>query len=572
MKAFLLFLKATGYDKVKNFASPLLTTLIISILEVFNLSLIYPILQIFMDREGFESGRIMAHLRKFFPALTLHEASSMILVLFLGITLFRGTVSYFGYKSIFNQISSRESHFAIKEFKSLLYKDYLYFVNTPSIQIVRDIAISIPQGFSSTLQSTFLLLSETIVLMGMAFLLLLTNYQAFLVLSFLFGIAGFFYTKVISPKISSLGSERHNNSHRCIGIVQQSIEGIQQIKNSCSENYFSKVFSIYRQKQGQISANLQLFQTLPKIYFETLIVMCICGFLGYSLFLVSNRMESLVVASGFYVITVLRLLPSILRISAQYNNIVSFKDAIKVVTVLGNATKPVSFKEPSSLSFSNKITLENIFFSYGNDEVLKNINLSLLKNKCIGIMGKSGQGKTTFVNILAGLLSPLKGVIKIDGAEIPFSLIKEKLGNMVSCVPQNIYLIDEPLRQNVAFGQDEPVINDQKVIECLEAADLKEFLDKEKEGIKVKVGERGISISGGQRQRIGIARALYFDRDIIVFDEATSSLDEETESKICKTIESLKKKKTIIIISHRKKPLAICDEIYEMKSGNLIKI
>ncbi len=572
MNTFLLLLKATGFDKIKNFAPPLLTTLIISMLEIFNLGLAYPILQLFIDKEGFESGRVMHLLRTLFPALTAHNASIMLLTLFLGITIFRGAVSYFGYKSIFNQISFEESRFATKEFKKLLFKDYLYFINTPSIQIIRDIAISIPQGFSSTLQSIFLLLSEMIVLIGMALLLLITNYQAFFVLGFLFGVAGFFYMKVISPKISRLGSERHNNSHKCIGIIQQSIEGIQQIKNSCSESYFSNVFSVYRKQQGQISSSLQLFQTLPKIYFETLIVFCICIFLGYSLLLISHKMDSIAVTAGFYAITALRLLPSILRISAQYNNIISFKDAINVVAKLGNTKNDPELKESGPLSFSTKISLQDISFRYENSWVLKNLNLNLHKNKCIGIIGKSGQGKTTLVNILVGLLSPATGTIKIDSAEIPPSLIKEKLGNMVSYVPQNIYLIDEALRSNVAFGQEEEKIDHQKVIQSLEAADLKEFLDKEKHGINVRIGERGMSVSGGQRQRIGIARALYFDRDIIIFDEATSSLDEETENKICKTIQSLKKDKTIIVISHRKNPLTICDEVYEMKSGHLIKI
>jgi ABC-type bacteriocin/lantibiotic exporter with double-glycine peptidase domain len=278
------------------------------------------------------------------------------------------------------------------------------------------------------------------------------------------------------------------------------------------------------------------------------------------------------VTVGFYAVTALRLLPSILRILAQYNNIISFKDAINVVTKLGNKENDVDIQTNRPVSFSHEISFENICFRYENNWILKNLTLNIRKNKCIGIFGKSGQGKTTFVNILAGLLSPSEGSIKIDSNDISFDDIREKLGNMVSYVPQNIYLIDKALSSNIAFGQEEENIDYHAVTQTLRSADLSEFLDKEKQGTNVKIGERGVGISGGQRQRIGIARALYFNRDIIIFDEATSSLDEETENRICETIQSLQKDKTIIIISHRKKPLAICDEVYEMNSGHLIKI
>lgn len=572
IKNLIFYLRATGFNSLKTSLPPILITVVISLLEVVNLSLIYPILQFLLDKKGFKNNFLILHVFQYIPSLTHDLLSVILLILFLILILFRGAFNYWGNKFIFEKIAINESRFASKNFENLLSKDYLYFVNTPSIQIIRDIAISIPQGYSSSLQSIFLMSSEAFILICMGIILLIADIAMFITFLGLFGIAGLIYIKVVNPRIVMLGSVRHNNSHQCIGIIQQSVEGIQQIINTSSEKYFTNLFKKYRDIQSSVSCQIQVFQILPKIFFESIIGICICFFLTYNLVFVSYKIESIIVTLGFYTISALRLLPSILRLSSQYNNLMSYKDSIKVVIKLGSQEEKINFHNIKSKSFSHLIKLENICFKYNKQWVLKDLSLEIKKNKCIGIIGKSGEGKTTLVNILAGLLTPVEGNICIDSQIIPLNQLKEKLVSMISYVPQNIYLIDGTLAANVAFGKEEKEIDFKNVKHVLSLADLNELGGKSTSVEFAQVGERGVKISGGQRQRIGIARALYFNRDIIIFDEATSALDEETEAKICRTINSLKDKKTIIVITHRQNPLSICDEVFELKNGRLSKI
>lgn len=567
------YLRATGFNDYKTTLPPIFLTVFIAFLEVFNIGLIYPILQVLVDKEGFKENFIMSYVLVHLPGLNYDSLSLILIFLFVLMTLSRGFLSYYGNKYIFNIIATRESKFAFETFSNLLAKEYLYFVNTPSIKIVRDIAIAIPQGFSTTLQAIFLISSEFLVLASMSLILILTDALTFATFVVLFGLSGLVYLKYVNPRIVALGAARHNNSHECIGIIQKSIEGIQQIKNTASEKYFSNLFQKYRNIQAVTTSHLNLFQIFPKIFFETIMGLCISIFLLYYITFMNDKIENIVVTLGFYTISALRILPSILRLSVQYNSLISYKDAINVVIELGSNKKKIFFNDIKPNSFNSLVKLENISFRYDEEWVLKNLNLEIKKNKCIGIIGKSGEGKTTLVNILAGLLSPDQGNFFIDSQEVCISDIKEKLGSMVSYVPQNIYLIDATLGENVAFGKEQHEINFGNVMKVLELSNLNELVDNLKSAQSFQVGERGIKISGGQRQRTGIARALYFNRDIIIFDEATSALDEETETKICKTIENLKENKTIIMITHRKNPLSVCDEVYELKSGklNLVK-
>lgn len=569
IKQFRSYLVATGYNRFNKFMIPVLITLSISVLEIIGIGLVYPILQFFLDTTSFEQGLVFKYVHKMHIGITLQSASLLLLSLFFAVTIFRGWFTYKGFKKIFDQLASDESAFATAQYKKLLAKDYLYFINNPSMQIIRDIAIAIPQGFSTSLQSAFLFLSESVVLIGMCVALLLTNYQAFLILTAIFAVTIVVYVKFLSPKITTLGAERHEHSHKTIGVLQQSIEGIQQIKNCRCENYFVQSFSNKRDLQADISSALQLIQILPKIYFETIMVSCVCFFLGFKLLFSAENMDAFIVLAGFYVVAAMRVLPSVLRMSAQYNNIISFKKAINVVIKLSQESYTPPF-ELENGRFAKTINIKDLNFSYSSDLVLQQLNMNINKNECIGIFGKSGQGKTTLINILVGLLHANKGSISIDEVSVEPETVDNKLSSMIAYVPQNIFLIDDSIRRNVAFGKNDNEIKDTDVLQALKDAALMDFVDGCPNGINTYIGERGARISGGQRQRLGIARALYTNRDVIIFDEATSSLDSETEEKICETIKSLKSIKTILIISHRKKPLTICDKVYKMESGKLL--
>ena len=196
-----------------------------------------------------------------------------------------------------------------------------------------------------------------------------------------------------------------------------------------------------------------------------------------------------------------------------------------------------------------EIKLEGIQFSYNDKRVLSSTSLDVKKGTTIGIVGSSGSGKSTLVDLINGLLKPTKGSISIDGINIE-EIIKS-WQKSIGYVGQEIYLMDNTIKANIAFGTSEDEIKIDKVYQALEAAQLSSFISELKYGINTRVGERGIQLSGGPKQRIGIARALYHNPSVLIFDEATASLDHETEKQVMNSIYKLKEDKTMIIIAHR---------------------
>jgi ABC-type multidrug transport system fused ATPase/permease subunit len=228
-------------------------------------------------------------------------------------------------------------------------------------------------------------------------------------------------------------------------------------------------------------------------------------------------------------------------------------------------------KKGIDFSFDNEIRIENLTFQYLNakDNALDGISLTINKGESIGLIGKSGSGKTTLVDVILGLYMPQVGDIKVDGTSVYRDL--RTWQNMLGYVPQSIFLIDDTLERNIAFGVPDALIDQDRLEKAIAMAQLEEVVSNLPEGIKTVVGERGVLLSGGQRQRVGIARVLYHEREILVFDEATSALDSETELLVTEATKALSGQKTIIIIAHRLSTIEHCDRIYQLDRGKVIK-
>ncbi|RQD76039.1 MAG: ABC transporter ATP-binding protein, partial [Halanaerobium sp. MSAO_Bac5] len=229
-------------------------------------------------------------------------------------------------------------------------------------------------------------------------------------------------------------------------------------------------------------------------------------------------------------------------------------------------------ERPQPLEFNNKIKLKNIKFSYPDDQevVLKNINLEIKKNTEIGLAGTTGAGKSTLVNVILGLLNPEEGKIEIDGIEINQDNIRNWQQNL-GYVPQDIYMCDDTILSNIAFGVPKDEIDMEAVKKATKIANIDNFIEDElPQGYNTVVGERGVRVSGGQRQRLGLARALYHDPEVLVLDEATSSLDGATQKSVMEAINNVAKVKTMIIIAHRLSTVQNCDCIHMLEDGEII--
>ena len=301
------------------------------------------------------------------------------------------------------------------------------------------------------------------------------------------------------------------------------------------------------------------------------------------LFLITqgNPKEQVVHILGLMATAGFRMIPSFSRI---LNNLQSIRYGWASVGVLNqelsiDSTQNTQRKDAnvnkgsSSIKFNDTITLQDVSYSYEADTkgLLDQISLVIKKGETIGFAGESGSGKSTLANVILGLLEPSTGQIMVDNLVIS-DQNRDSWQKLIGYVPQDVFLLDDTIRRNIAFGLDDHEIDEQRVDEVINMAKLKEFVQSTAEGNELLLGERGARLSGGQRQRIGIARALYHDPDILVLDEATSSLDNDTESGILATLEPLKKTKTVLIIAHRSKALEMCSKVFKLKDGKLKEI
>jgi ATP-binding cassette subfamily C protein len=329
------------------------------------------------------------------------------------------------------------------------------------------------------------------------------------------------------------------------------------------------------EKSIDLLARSHIFQQTTKQSVKPVIeTIAITGVLLIALTLLMQGYSIGVLASilALFVLSLQRLLPAVNEIISSYNglryNIYALNPIHKDLTTLEKKVKNRK-NNAKKLELKKEITLKSVVFSYpkSEEEVLKKISLSIKKGSAIGLVGSTGSGKTTLVDIILGLLEPVKGEVLVDKRNIQENT--QEWQKNIGYISQSIYLSDDTIRNNIAFGIDEKEIDDEKVKKALKAAQLDEFVDRLKDRVDTFIGERGVRLSGGQRQRIGIARALYNDPEVLVMDEATSSLDNITERFVIKSIEQLKKDRTIIIIAHRLTTVKNCDKLYIIKNGQI---
>ncbi|MEH7129317.1 ABC transporter ATP-binding protein [Neobacillus drentensis] len=467
-------------------------------------------------------------------------------------------------------------------FKLYLTKPYIFHLQRNSAELLRNVNGEVAKVFDGILLAGFQLLTEILIMTFILTLLIVTAPIATLTSGILLGGSVLIFFRIFRNKITHLGIENQNVSREMIKWVNQGLGASKEIKVSGKESYFVNSYA----KQSQIMANNTIYKNtldqIPRLFIETLLVSVVLITMVIIVFQGTNT-STLVATMSLFAMAAFRMMPSINRIVATITSIrfsqpaltVVYKDLIKD----NNGKNPI--QEDATIEqkyeklnkgekiFRNSIKLENVYFRYPNQKEysIKNLSLTIPIGHSVAFVGTSGAGKTTIVDIILGLFEPEKGRIVVDGEDLNelMPIWKNKIGY----IPQSIYLSDETIRNNVAFGINDKDIDDFAVQKAIEDAQLKDFIDTLPEGINTIVGERGVRLSGGQRQRIGIARALYHNPEIIFLDEATSALDNETEKEIMKAIDCLKGEKTLIIIAHRLSTIENCDIVFKVDKGKL---
>ena len=490
-----------------------------------------------------------------------------------------GTITFFTLKSLviflFNFFDAKLTRdlkvsTSSKLFKIYINKDYLFHSTNNPIILGRNISSEVNISVAH-IKSFLLIVKEIIQLSLIFFLLLFANFKITLIIFFLFIIFGFVYLKIFGKKLKQKSEVAFHERGFKSKIINQILNAIIEVKIYNKESFIIKKFIESIKKEFQSKMFLDVISKIPKIFIELFIVSLVCITIFLSVKLGYN-VEAIIAFVALYFFAALRAYPSINSVLLQNMALIHGKVSIKKLSKEFSKAD-LSFQKENldkNFDFKNSIEFKDVSFNYPKrQDVLSNLNLKIFKNTIIGIKGETGAGKSTFIKLIMNLLEPSSGKINIDN--LPLTSIRNAWQKKISYIPQNFYILDDSFLENILFSEDRKKIKINKVNQILKFCHLDDLIKNLPEGLNTIVGPSGKLLSGGQAQRLAIARGLYQDRDILILDEATNALDSDTEDKILKNILNLKKSKTIIIISHNRKVLDICDKVIEFK-GNKVNL
>ena len=460
----------------------------------------------------------------------------------------------------------------MREFLNRPYEDYLG-ADIPTVFRITD--SDIPKTFTLML-SLLSLATEMVVSICLGIVLLAVNWQMTVLILVVLVILTLIITKILKPRLNTIGRRNQETQSRIAKWRIQAIYGLKDVKVLNRQDFFIRNYYESGRIGADIDRNYTVLNNIPRLLIETVFISVV---LLYVLIYLINGgdAKALLPQITAFGMAAIRIMPSANRINTYLTQIAYNQYSLDFV--YNNLTESMKMEKEMraerakvagpALHLEKEIELKNITFHYpdSEDNIFTDANMMVPRGKSVGIIGPSGAGKSTIVDILLGLLHVKSGEILCDGSNI-FSNYESWLAQ-IGYIPQSIYLVDESIRDNIAFGIDADQINDDRIWEVCEEAQLADFIRTLPEGLDTRIGDRGVRLSGGQRQRIGIARALYHNPEILVFDEATSALDNETEAAVMEAINSFHGKKTMIIIAHRLNTIANCDIIYEVKDEKI---
>jgi ATP-binding cassette, subfamily B, bacterial PglK len=460
---------------------------------------------------------------------------------------------------------------SLRLLKKYLTQPYLFYLNQNTSSLAKNILSEVDRTVNGVVLPGLLALSRgAIAIFILIFLLYLNVILALISILVLGSIYGLIYL-TIKQRLSAYGESASAADSKRYKTAAEAMSGIKAIKLHRTEEIFLRRFEIPSKKRAELTAYSQLSSILPRYLLDAiafsaiLLVMIIMVFLGKS----SVEIIPIVTVFAF---AGYRLMPALQQIYASSTQLKFNFPALSILVndlLIVNEYSIENIDDQSQFLFSKKLSLDNVSFKYPHtsESTLNNININIEPNTTIGLVGQTGSGKTTLIDVILGLLKPSSGKLFLDSVELSDANISIWQKN-IGYVPQDIYIIDDTIENNIAFGKS--TFDQNKIKNAAVISEIDEFIQTLPLGYKTIVGERGVRLSGGQRQRLGIARALYDDPKVIVFDEATSALDGDTESLIMKAISNLSQKKTIIMIAHRVTTLKGCDIIYILDKGKIV--
>lgn len=552
--------------------------LIGGILESLSISVVIPVIEVLLDPDAVVNNKYMAWL---YNTLHLQSITQFTIVMMLALigafvlkNLFLFLQSVVQLKFVYtNQFATSR-----KMMINFMNRPYEYYLNADTAVIQRSITSDVNNMYGLIL-SSLQLVSEAVVFACLVAVLLVVDAKMIMTIAALLIVVLFLIKVVIKPIMVKAGQENQDYYSGLFKWIEQSVMGIKEIKIANKEQYFINEYA--KCGFGYVSAvqRYNLYNSTPRLLIETV---CIAGLVIYMLIVMLQgaTVTEMLPQLTTFGLAAMRLIPSANRINNYLTSISYFEPFFMGVSdnlqedihdhcIVYDVAAYEHAKEVVKMDIKKEIVLQDITYKYPNTETLifNHADMNIPIGAAIGIVGTSGSGKTTIVDVMLGLLNLQTGKIMADGVDVQTNY--EGWLKNIGYIPQTIFMIDSTIRKNVAFGFADEDIDDERVWEVLKEAQLDEFVRGLPEGLDTGIGERGIRISGGQRQRIGIARALYEDPEVLVLDEATSALDNDTEAAIMDSINRLHGKKTLVIIAHRLQTIEKCDMVFRVENGKI---
>lgn len=557
-------------DRKKAFIV-LLDIILCAILETVGVGLIVPFITAISEPEKIYDYQIV---NTFASVLNL-DTAALILMLSLFVVLFYVGKNIFLMFSAYWQNSFRfklQKKLSIKMLRSYMSRSYQFFINTNSSVIIRGIGNDVG-CVKDTLGTLFELITQVLTLLMIAIFLAYTDIVMAIGLLGVSVVCMYILVVVLRKRTSILGREERVADERVTKYTYEMLEGIKEILAMRRQEKFVSTYEGAFAKKGKIETKYITFLTFPNRVIETVFMSGII-FILFVRLMQGMELSTFVPQLAVFAVGGIKMLPAMATVSRSVTQIIFQKPGVdEAYSNIMNLPKKTMLSNEDKVKVSDfeSLCLEDIHWRYeGSDhDVIDGVSLDIKKGESIAFIGASGSGKTTMVDIILGLFNPQSGKVSVNGVDIKDCI--NSWSKMLSYVQQSIFLTDDTLRNNIAFGLEESEIDDKKVWDALEQAQLLDFARNLDDGLDTIVGERGVKFSGGQRQRVVIARALYFGTQVIIFDEATAALDNETEKALIESIEALHGDKTLIIVAHRLSTVRNCDRIYEVSKGKLFQ-
>jgi ATP-binding cassette, subfamily B, bacterial PglK len=558
----------------KQFFLLLILMILASIMEIVSIGAVVPFLGALTSPEQIYQHQLAQPL---IQILEITEPNQLLLplsIIFIVATLIAAAV-----RLLLLYVSTRLSYAAgadisINIYRRTLYQDYSVHTSRNSSEIINSIITKTNTVIGQLLVPLLTLVGSVIIMLGIISIIFIINAQValitFSIFAFLYWVITFF-TKKSLQKNSQLIA---NKSTKMVKSLQEGLGGIRDVLIDGTQEFYCKLYQDADLSLRRASGDNVFIGQSPRYLMEG-VGMVLIATIAYSLTLQEGGIVVAIPVLGALAVSAQKLLPALQMAYNAYSSIKGAKSSNEDVLYLLDQPLPEYINQPipKAIQFDKEIKLTNLSFRYTQESpwILKNINLSLKKGSCIGFIGSTGNGKSTLIDIIMGLLPATEGNLIIDQKEVDDKNFRSWQAR-IAHVPQNIYLSDSSIEENIAFGISKDKINHQQVKKAAQRAQIGELIEQWEDGYQTIVGERGVRLSGGQRQRIGIARAFYKKSNVLIFDEATSALDNETEQEVMEAIKDLGSEITVLIIAHRLTTLRDCDKVVKLGKNHTLSI